>query len=271
MRLGIHGSIRQGYSAAIESARSLGCASLQIFSYRRHHEPAQEELASAAAAAEGLELVVHTRYLPLLAAADPQKHLRCVQLLARELKLAEALGGRGLIVHAGAYPPGKDLAFGLRRFAEGAKAAYDRCGAKLPLILENVPGGGRRMGGPLEELAALGELLEKAGIEIGYCIDTAHAWAQGYDISSAEGMLKFLAQLHRRLGADKIRAFHLNDTRALLGSHQEHHWHFGKGFILPEAMRALLERSEYADRPGIIETPAGFDAENLALLRSLIG
>jgi deoxyribonuclease-4 len=103
------------------------------------------------------------------------------------------------------------------------------------------------------------------------CLDTAHAWAAGYDLSAAEAALKFVARAHRLLGAEAVRAFHLNDSRALLGSHLENHWHWGKGRLGLEGLQVLLAREEFADIPGILETPKepGADAANLAVVRGL--
>lgn len=127
------------------------------------------------------------------------------------------------------------------------------------------------MGGTLEELAALLAALKSAGFSMGACLDTAHAWAAGYDLSSAESALRFVARAHRLLGAATVRAFHLNDTRALLGTHREHHWHWGQGRLGLEGLSVLLQREEFAETPAILETPKGgdADAQNLALVRGL--
>jgi len=150
--------------------------------------------------------------------------------------------------------------------------AVEQSACRTPLLLENVPGGGRRMGGSLEELARLHDALKPSLPNIGVCLDTAHAYAAGYDCSSAEGVLNFLARAHRLLGFDAIKAFHLNDSRALLGSHREHHEHWGHGRLGTEGLKALLDREEFSDTPAILETPKDgpeADARNLAFARRL--
>lgn len=125
------------------------------------------------------------------------------------------------------------------------------------------------MGGTLEELARLLEACPGTGA----CLDTAHAWAAGYDLASAEGMLKFLARAHRLIGADVVKAFHINDTRALLGTHRENHAYWGDGFLGREGLKVLLERSDYAHAVGIIEPPMGSaeaDGRSLEFVRGLI-
>ncbi len=186
--------------------------------------------------------------------------------------MTSALGGDAYVIHGGAYSPDSTLEAGVELFSESVKTAVEQSSCRIPLYLENVPGGGRRMGGSLEDLARLQDALKPSLPSIGVCLDTAHAYAAGYDCSSAEGALKFLARAHRLLGLDAVRAFHLNDSRALLGSHREHHEHWGKGRLGSEGLKALLDREEFASSPGILETPKdGLEADraNLAFARKL--
>ena len=111
------------------------------------------------------------------------------------------------------------------------------------------------MGGSLEQLARLQDIAQAVSPDIGVCLDTAHAYAAGYDCSTAEGALKFLARRIACSASTPSRAFHLNDTRALLNSHREHHEHWGKGRLGSEGLKALLDREEFSDTPGILETP----------------
>ena len=274
MILGVHATVFRGLAAALDEARILDCSALQILPYRRHHLPGPVELASfrAARAALGLRtLLVHSRFVPSLATADAARRENSVAHLTRELSLSDGLGGDAYVLHAGAYSAESTAAEGVALFAQSVRVAVLRAGFRGALLLENVPGGGRRMGGTLEELAQLRDALGRDLPRVGFCLDTAHAWAAGYEISTAEGALKFVSRAHRLLGADSIRAFHLNDTRALYGSNREHHWHWGKGRLGLEGLKVLLHREEYAHVPGILETPKepGADAANLALARRL--
>ena len=274
MILGVHASVARGHLAALAEAEALRCAALQVLPYRRHHPPDEGELAAfrAARAASGVRiLLVHSRFAPCLASSDDARRARSVAHLATELRLCEGLGGDAYVLHAGAYSPGADSEAGIRLFAESVGAAAEAARFRGALLLENVPGGGRRMGGAFEELAHLQGAVKPRVPDVGVCLDTAHAWAAGYDLSSAEAALKFVARAHRLLGADSVRAFHLNDSRALLGSRREHHWHWGQGRLGLEGLKVLLERPEFADVPGILETPKGpgCDAANIVVVRRL--
>ena len=105
------------------------------------------------------------------------------------------MGAEALILHAGAYSEAGDRQEGLRLAATSIIEALERCGEGLPVYVENVPGGGRRLGGTLEDVAFLIESVQRAGRPCGTCIDTAHAWAAGFEIASAAGMLGFVAGL----------------------------------------------------------------------------
>lgn len=274
MILGIHASVAGGFLRALGEAKALGVEALQILPYRRHHAPAEEELAEfrAARAASGVRrLLIHSRFVPSLASSDERRRSRSVAHLAEELRLGAALGGEMYVLHAGAYSPDSDEAAGVRLFADSVRRAVDKSAFAGRLVLENVPGGGRRMGGTLEELARLLDSIQPRVRATGACLDTAHAWAAGYDLSAAEAALKFVARAHRLLGAHGIAAFHLNDSRALLGSHLENHEHWGKGRLGLEGLKVLLQREEFAGVPGILETPKGpgADALNLAAARAL--
>ncbi len=264
MILGLHLPVREGYQAVLAAAAAHGVSAVQLLPYARHHQPTPEELAAFKAGRAALRrVVVHSRFVPSLASADAERRGRSVRHLARELELAAALGADAYVLHAGAYSPGEDADGGVKLFAESVRAA----GGATRILLENVPGGGRRMGGTLEELARLKDALPGAGI----CLDTAHAHAAGYDMSTAEGMLKFLSRAHRLLGS--VDAFHVNDTRAMLGTHLEDHRHLGTG-RLKDGLAALLSRPEFSDVPGILEPPRGdfaADAAALALARRLEG
>ncbi len=274
VKLGIHCDVRPGYCSALQHAESLGCEAMQILPYRRHHEPTEEEFKefkTAFAKSTVERLVIHVRFLPFLASSDPAKHRRSIELLEREIRFASALGGEFLIVHMGAYSPGSSLAEGTEIFAQGIAEAWRRqAPGSLRLVIENVPGGGRRMGGALEELASLAERLETDRVQTDFCLDTAHGWAFGEGLDSREGMDRWLTRAQTLFGADRVSIFHLNDSQAVNASNREHHWHWGKGALGTEGIDALLRNESFANALGILEMPFGNDGENMEWMRSRV-
>jgi deoxyribonuclease-4 len=262
--LGIHGSVRPGYLHALGFAERLGCGALQILPYRRHHDPTPEELAEFRRAREASaavrRLIIHARYLPYLAANPGPRRESSLAHLRRELRLAAALGGEALIVHVGAYSSDGDADDGMDLFCESLRLGWEGAPAeeRVPIWVENVPGGGRRLGGNLGELRYVLDHSPAAGV----CLDTAHAFAYGYDLASE--MKAFLDNADIVLGP-AIRAIHLNDTQAALGSHRENHCIWGEGF-LANSLSAFA--SARWDRiPAIVEAPPGAEQPCLDYVR----
>lgn len=261
----------------------MGLEALQILPYRRRPgsadddfrwekpDPAEARAVRSAVAGGAVgRLVVHSRYVPFLASQERDSRQSSTDLLARELGFARDLGGAEFVLHLGAYSPGSNPEEGMRLFAEGVAEAYSRAPGAPHLVMENVPGGGRRMGGSLEELAALRTQLAGRGIESGVCLDTAHAWAAGYDVASAAGMDSFLDRAAALFGAPAVTLFHLNDTQSEAGSHREHHEHWGQGRLGSAGLKRLLTRPDYSHAAGILEMPPGRDKENLEFVRQLL-
>lgn len=274
MLLGLHTPGAKGFDAALERAIGFGCEAMQMLPYRRHADPEDEDyrgFKERRAASAVKKLLIHSRFVPSLASSEERRRARSIELLSVELELAARWGADGYVLHAGAYSPDMTREDGLKATAESVASARAKCADQVPLILENVPGGGRRMGGTLEELAALLDALDAKRVPAKACLDTAHAWAAGYELATAEGMLKFLSRANRLLG-DRIVAFHVNDTRAKLGSNLESHADWGEGFLGREGLRVLLERSEYEQAVGIVEPPRPWlkDGESLSFVRGCL-
>lgn len=239
--------MRNGYLAAVAEAGGLGLRAMQMLPYRRHHQPQDADFAEfrAARRAAGIErLLVHSRYLPALATSDEPRRGNTVRHLVRELAMARKLAADAYVLHVGAYAPGSDFAAGLALFRRSLAEARGEAGA-LPLYIENVPGGGRRMGATARELGELLAAARSVWPEAALCLDTAHAWAAGQALESFRDL------------AAAVQAWHLNDSLAEFGSGLESHWHLGQGRIGAEALGALLRRLAPTDATVILETPKG--------------
>ncbi len=266
MLFGVHCSIRRGYLGALGEAVGLGCGAMQLFAYRRHQEPRPEELDDfrrARAASPVRRLLVHARYLPYLGFADEDRRRASVGHLRRELSLAEALGADAFVLHPGAYAPGDTLEGGLERCVRSVNEGVKVLRGPLAILFENVAGGGRRMGASPDELERLVAGARAVRPAAGLCLDTAHAWSAGHDMSAAAGALGLLEELGRRLGKGAVQALHLNDTTADLGSRKENHCGWGEGRLGSEGLAVLLSAPELAQAAAILETPKGDDRRNL--------
>jgi deoxyribonuclease-4 len=267
--LGIHCSVRAGYLPALSEAGALGVTAMQMLPYRRHHEPSLEEFSAfrrARAGSSVARLLIHSRYLPALAASDLRRRNGSVFHLVREIGYARALAADAFVLHIGAFSPGSSFEEGLLLFCRSLSEARERTGG-FPLLLENVAGGGRRMGGGVRELARILEAAQGAWPECGVCLDTAHAWASGTEADLGDAAA-FLTGVRSRLG-DALKAWHISDSLAEPGSHRESHWHLGEG-RLGAALGGLLRRLAVMETMVILETPKGEDEDrsNLAWARA---
>ena len=138
------------------------------------------------------------------------------------------------------------------------------------LVLENSAGAGNLAGGTLEELGRIVRTLDHP--QLGVCLDTAHAWASGYEINSVAGVERFLETAEREIGIDRILMFHFNDTQVPLGAARDRHWHTGEGNVGFEGFRALLSHPELREKTAILETPGNDDDDlrNMQTVKAIL-
>jgi len=276
VRFGAHLSIGGGFAKAAGRARALGCETLQLFSGNPRgwaKEPLDEtDVAAfrAALAAAGIgPVVVHATYLINLAAPD-EIYFKSVAAFCAEAGRTAALGAPYYVTHLGSHR-GSGWEAGAAKIA----AALDSCAAETPaeltFCLENTSGMKNSLGTSFEELA---RLLEKVRSKerIGFCLDTCHAFAAGYDVAKRAGLKKTLDEFDRLIGLERLKVLHLNDSKGELGSHKDRHEHIGEGHIGAAGFRLILREKRLAHLPGILETPQkeeGDDVRNLAAVRRL--
>jgi deoxyribonuclease-4 len=276
-RLGAHLPLGNGMVKAADRAAEIGANALQIFGdnptawKRRAGPPAEQEAFRARLPEHGISpLVVHASYLINLAGPDPDFFERSIDLLAAELRDAPGLGARYVNVHIGSHrASGVDV--GVERLADGIVETLARAGdAATTILLENSSGGGWGLGISVVELAAIAEAVDRRGVgaeRLAFCLDTAHAWGAGYDLSSLSATDELLEEYQRRIGIDRLRVIHLNDSKSALGSRMDRHEHVGAGQIGETGMAHILRHPLLSHVAYILETPGmdeGYDAINVA-------
>ncbi len=273
MKIGLHVHVAGGYVKAVEHARAVGCSAMQVFATNpRGYRPAAVDRAALDAFAQlrrnaGIDTcAIHTAYLINLASADPKIAQGSLRLLEHDLAVAAAGGMRFVNTHLGSYGA-RDRGEGFAATCRALEAALVAIAPGVSLVLENSAGAGQLMGGTLEELGALSRSLPHR--QLGFCIDTAHAWASGYEINSVQGVERFVEEAERQIGVDRILMFHFNDTQVPLGASRDRHWHIGEGNIGFEGFRALLAHRELRDKTAILETP-GTDEDDLRNMQTIL-
>jgi deoxyribonuclease IV len=282
-------SIAGGLPRAVDRAHASRCEALQIFTksagqWRARELPDDEVALFRRRVKEtGIyPVVAHNSYLINVAAAIPSLREQSIAALGEELDRAELLGLDGLIMHPGSYTTGTEQE-GLRaigRAIAGLLKARPR--SRVRIVLEHTAGQGTNLGHRFEHLAAI---LEHAGgsDQIVVCLDTCHLLTAGYDLCTDEGYAATFRDFDRVVGLDRLRVFHLNDSKQPCGSRIDRHEHIGKGCLGLEPFRKLLNDPRFADLPMLLETPKletperrrrrdvdPWDARNLRTLRKLI-
>jgi deoxyribonuclease-4 len=288
-RLGAHLSIGGGLPRAVDRAVASRCEALQIFTksagqWRARVIPDDEIVLFRRRVADtGLSPVIaHTSYLINIAAAAPALREQSLAALLEEYDRADALGLQGLVMHPGSFTTGTE-AEGLRLIASGLRALLRTRRRATPLILlEHTAGQGTNLGHRFEHLAEVIEQLEGSP-RVGVCLDTCHLLTAGYDICSEEGYVQTFREFDRLVGLDRLKAFHLNDSKRPCGSRVDRHEHIGKGCLGLEPFRRILTDPRFAGLPMLLETPKldtpesrrrsdvdPWDARNLRTLRRLM-
>jgi deoxyribonuclease-4 len=287
-RFGAHMSVAGGMPLAVERAVAHRCDAFQVFaknaSQWRGRTLPPEEIRRFRAAVNhaGLQPVVsHASYLINLAASGPVLRAQSVDAMLDELQRANALGLSGVVLHPGCYTDGSE-ASGLTLIAEALRdLLHDTRRSRTMVLLEHTAGQGTSLGCTFEHLATIIEGV-RGHKRIGVCLDTCHLLASGYDIATPEGYADTFTHFGRTVGFERLKVFHLNDSKKPLGSRVDRHAHIGEGFVGIEGFRRLVNDRRFADLPMLLETPKTegrrpgivavdpLDARNLAALRALV-
>lgn len=278
-RIGAHLPLGAGMVKAAERAREIGADAIQIFgdnptAWRRRDEPPVEQAAFRERLGRyGIgPVAIHAAYLVNLAGPDPEFFARSVALLAQELRVAPGFAARYVNVHAGSHRD-TSVSRGIARLAEGVARTLELAAVTdegPTLVVENAAGGGYAIGVSIEELEAIAEAVDAAGVpgaRVGFCLDTAHLWGAGYRISEPDEIDHLLERFDRRIGLHRLVMLHLNDSKVECGSNLDRHEHIGAGRIGERGFAHLLRHPALAAVPAYLETPGmdeGYDAVNVA-------
>jgi deoxyribonuclease IV len=280
MRLGAHMSVAGGCSKAFDRAEKAGCDSLQVFTKNSNQWRAkpltnEEVLEWEKRRSEtGIwPVVAHDSYLINLASPKDDLWEKSIEAFGIELRRCQQLGIRYLVTHPGSHT-GSGEAAGLARVSEALNRLHDEMpDLNVLTLLETTAGQGTNLGACFEHLATICEGVEDKS-RIGYCLDTCHIFAAGYDFRTPECYATTMRQFDDLLGIEHLHAIHLNDSKHDLGSRRDRHEHIGQGFIGHDGFRQFVNDPRLADVPGLLETKKGEDLkediENLATLRGLV-
>jgi deoxyribonuclease IV len=276
VQLGAHVSTSGGIHTAIDRIEAIGGDCVQIFTQSprtwrpTNHDPANFERFKERRVEAGIGGVLcHAVYLINLASPDDKLYEKSVAALENTVDVACAIEA-DVVFHVGSHQ-GAGFEVGLERAVPALRKALGHCSETTWLLIENSAGAGGTIGRSIEELAALYDALD--GHErLGVCLDSCHLYVSGYDVTKRKELDRALAEVDDRIGLDRLRALHVNDSKSPLGSNSDRHDNIGDG-LLGEELGVFLSHPKLQGLPAYLEVPGtdghGPDAQQIRKLKEL--
>ncbi|MGI0141934.1 MAG: deoxyribonuclease IV [Candidatus Micrarchaeales archaeon] len=270
-KIGRHISVSGTIDKTVDLARATECNSMQIFASNpmqwQVKKLTDEEAESFKKKCKELSVdpvVVHMPYLPNLASPNKEIYRKSTETLLANMERCNQLAIKYLVVHLGStMGESRDAALG--RIADAINSTIDILDGML--LLEDQAGQKNTVGSKIEELVELHDAI--AHKKVGYCIDTCHAFAVGYNLRDEA----VVDEMDRVMGWEKVHVIHANDSKFEIGMHKDRHENIGKGYIGKEGFRRFLNHKKIRGKPIIMETPTDRkspDINEIELVRSLI-
>jgi len=278
MRFGFHISIAGGFSKVVERAHVRGCETIQFFSRNprgwKYSPLKKKEVKAFRSSIQSpvlFPIFLHMPYLPNIASSKSKFYKRSIHSIATDLQRAEQLGAQYLIMHIGhRMESSEDQA--IDAVSQGIDQAFEKVKNGVILLMENTAGQGTEIGYTFDQIKKIIEGVHDHQ-RMGVCLDTAHTFEAGYDLSDKNGIDRTLEKFDQTIGLKRLHLLHLNDSKTPLGSRKDRHWHIGEGYIGLEGFRNLVNHLLLRHLPGIMETPRKDtveDLKNMKVIRSLV-
>jgi deoxyribonuclease-4 len=275
--IGAHVSTSGGIDTAINRVEAMGADAVQVFTQSprtwrpTNHDPARFERFKERRAEAGIGGVLcHALYLVNLASPDDAIYQKSIDSLVNTMQVACGIEADGVVFHVGSHL-GAGLDAGLERALPALRLALEHCSETTWLLVENSAGAGGTIGRSVGELAAIVDGLDRHP-RVGICLDSCHLWVSGVDVTDRDVLDATLRDVDERIGLDRLRALHVNDADAPLGSNRDRHANVGEG-ELGEALGVFLGHAALQGLPAVLEVPGkdghGPDADEVAKLRAL--
>jgi deoxyribonuclease-4 len=259
MLIGAHVSTSGGLAKAIERGEALGCESIQIFNQSpRMWRPTKYGPEDFAAFREAIDdspveaVAIHAVYLINCATKDPELQAKSLASLTHALRIGDAIGAAGVVLHPGAQK-GEPHGPSMKRAAKVIAAALQDS-ESCPLLLEQTAGHKGLLGRDFDETAALIELAG-SGERLGLCLDSCHLFVQGYDVTDPDSLAAIVDEADAKVGLDRLRCLHVNDAATPFGSNRDRHANIGKGEMGKSGLAAFLSEPRFEGLPATLETP----------------
>ncbi len=279
--IGAHTSISGGYYKAIEQGAEIGCTTVQMFTKSSRSwsgpEITQEDVDKFHEALETTDMnpktiVSHSSYLINMGSSNQTTAKKSTSGLALEINRCATLGIPYLVIH-----PGSHVGLGeekcIKQIAKNLDNILEECDKTVTVLLETMAGQGTNVGYTFEQLKEIRSLCSGKKY-VGYCFDTCHVFAAGYDISTPSGYEETIAKMDKILGLNHVKAIHLNDSKTPCGSRVDRHEPIGEGHIHKNTFKLIMNDKRFIDVPKILETPTDKELtlwrKEIKMLRSFV-
>ncbi len=275
MLFGAHVSAAGGISKTIDRIEEIGGDAVQVFTQSprmwkpTEHSPEELERFRERRREAGVKAVsCHALYLVNLASRDDAVRANSLTALRATMETARAIGAEAVVFHVGSH-----LGYGFDEavdvVAPALRELLELTTDELWLCMENAAGAGGTIGRSISELAALCDAVG-GHPRLGVCLDSCHWWASGVDVSDHALLAEAIDDLDERIGLDRLRVLHVNDSKTPLGSNRDRHELVGEGLI-GDGLTTFLGHPAFQSLPAIVETweDKGRETEDLARMRAL--
>lgn len=277
MKIGAHVSSAGTLDSSIDRAKEIGAEAIQIFvsppqnwAFKTRDESEFERFREKATEAKIEPIFLHGIYLINLATPKDVNLEKAVDSLKLYLEACAKLRGSGVIFHVGSHL-GKGIDSVLPQVVDALKRILQDAPDEVFLVLENNAGQGRNIGAQFDELARIIEPVNDPRLKV--CLDTAHTFASGYNITTPESVASTAKEFTDILGESALVAVHANDSKVDLGKQRDRHENIGDGFIGTDGFQALLAHPLFQNIPFFLEVPGydgkGPDKKNVDALKTL--
>lgn len=280
MKIGVHLRLSGGREKAIRTAMDIGCECIQIFAANPNswHSPEinldeAEKFRSLAVEYDIQPVVIHTPYLLNLASSDPVIYEKSIYALIDSMHRADKFGASYVVTHIGSHK-GAGMEQGIANVVRGVSRTLDAVDNEVVLLLENSAGGGDSVGSKFDQIHSILDAMDGYENRLGVCLDMAHLWGAGYDVSCKDAVDQTIGDFISTVGLSWLKVLHLNDTHVELGSRRDRHANIGTGLIGEPGFAAILHHPALTSLVGIIETPARTledDERDIDILKRLRG
>lgn len=198
------------------------------------------------------QILAHDGYLINLGQPDDYKLEQSREAFLDEFRRCEQLGISLLNFHPGSHLNAIPIDDCLDRIADSINITLEMTEG-VTAVIENTAGQGSNLGHRFEQIAHIIDRVDDKS-RVGVCIDTCHAFAAGYDLSTPEGYEATWREFDEIIGMKYLAGMHLNDTKKGLASHVDRHESLGKGVLGADCFRMIMNDPRIDNIPLILET-----------------